>query len=57
MTDSDYKPKLKCPICGSTVINKGGTPICPVHGSEPFERRTEVRHKNEIKKEKTRSRY
>lgn len=29
--------KGKCPICGAEVT--GNPPVCPVHGSEPFERK------------------
>jgi len=27
----------KCPICGATL--EGSPPVCPKHGSEPFEKR------------------
>jgi hypothetical protein len=30
--------KGKCPICGAEL--QGSPPICPEHGSEPFEKRT-----------------
>ena len=38
----DEKTKLaaekgKCPICGS--VTEGSPPVCPNHGSEPFEER------------------
>jgi hypothetical protein len=31
--------KGKCPICGEQI--KGNPPVCPNHGSEPFEERND----------------
>lgn len=32
--------KMKCPICGAELDPDSNVPKCPVHGTEPFERRT-----------------
>lgn len=38
-------PKVKeasekgvCPVCGKALV--GSPPVCPTHGSEPFEKKT-----------------
>lgn len=31
--------KLGCPMCGAPLISKDGIASCPVHGTEPFEKR------------------
>lgn len=42
--DPDDKTKTaavkgRCPICGDEI--SGNPPVCPSHGSEPFEKREE----------------
>lgn len=34
---ADEQPK--CPDCGKSVDNTTGTPLCPDHGSKPFEKK------------------
>lgn len=40
-TDQERLEKMAsqgCPICGAKVIRHGSVLMCPIHGTEPFER-------------------
>lgn len=45
VTDDNQQPgektasDLRCPICGSKVDTSGNVPRCPIHGTEPFEKK------------------
>lgn len=30
--------RIRCPACGRKVIQHGSISVCPVHGTEPFEK-------------------
>lgn len=35
--DKTASTEVRCPTCGLVVDTSSGTPLCPTHGSAPFE--------------------